>query len=133
MNRLKVTKSFTYISRCFLSLLHLSLSQPRQRRHNIPVQPRLQRRVNDRRKQPTVIHRQILHQPPLRLRLIPLLRRSPAINKERIRPINRTGQNTEILAPGQLRHVRDVPVLAFGEVAAEGLFELLGQGVVVDG
>ena len=79
-----------------------------------------------------MIHRQILTQPVLPLRLVPLLRRRTPVHKETIRLPNRTRQNTEILAPRKLRNVRNVTLLSFREVLTEGLLEFGCEGVVVD-
>lgn len=79
-----------------------------------------------------MIHRQILTQPILRLRLIPLLRRRTPVHKETIRLPNRTRQNTEILTARKLRNIRYVAFLPFREMRREGFFELAGEGVVVD-
>lgn len=110
----------------------LPLRQPSQRRNNIPIHSHLQRRHHNRREQPAMIHRQILMQPPLLLRPIPLPLIRATVHEERVRFPNRTRQHAEILTPCQLRHVSHVPVPVEREVRAEGPFQLLGEFRVVD-
>lgn len=77
------------------------LDQPRQRRNSIRIARHSKRRHNYRRKERTMINRDILTQSPLNLRLIPNRRINASKRPKATRPIHARSQNPKVLAPSQ--------------------------------